>query len=132
MFTDPVEPATTLLPPTSSSSSSDNEPETSSSSSSSSEEELSKQLSQLSHDSGISTTEIKRYLSIDEVLHRTHKEEEEEEEEEKAGPLTRARDLAAIGEGEFPKKDRKMAADRRGPVLKRIARRIDGLIARNF
>ena len=121
MFTDLAEPAlsTSDAPCTDV-----DEPETS-------EEELSRQISQLSSDSGISSDEIKRYLSIDEVLGRYQKEN--------AGLSkgSEARDFAyagaidpppEIGEGEFPK-DRKMA-DR--PILKRVARKIDGLIAKNF
>ena len=72
------------------------------------EDELSQQVSQLSQDSGASTDEIKRFLSIDEVLERSR----DETERVTMGPevrdfATEAISPPEIGEKEFPK-DRRM------------------------
>lgn len=72
------------------------------------DDELSQQISQLSADSGASSDEIKRFLSIDEVLERSRNETEG------LAMDTEVRDFATealgppeIGEKEFPK-DRRM------------------------
>ena len=98
MFTDPVEPK---LPTSDLSWVSIDESEFP-------DEELRRQVSQLSIDPGVSSHEIKRFLSIDEVLARSRSEPEG------SSPGTEARDFATeatgqsiIGEGKFLK-DRRM------------------------
>ena len=88
-----------------------------------SDEELSRQISQLSRDSGVSSDEAKRYLSIDEVLSRS------QTEGSKTGTVvqnvaTQAADPAKIGEDEFPK-------NRKNGVARAAVKAID-LLAKNF
>ena len=119
MFTDPVEPAQ----PTSDFAWVDIEDQTAS------DEEMSSQVSQLSKDSGSSSDEIKRYLSIDETLERLRSQPEG------FNKGTEVRDFAAqgadpveIGEEEFPK-NRKNGAS---PMLARAAMKAVDLIAKKF
>ena len=96
----------------------------------SSDEELTRQISQLSNDSGVSQDEIKRYLSIDEVLNRIRSEEVEEKDmgTEVRDFATEAAEPPEIGEGEFPR-DRRMAM---GPSFARAAEDALSMIAKNF
>lgn len=92
-----------------------------------SDEELSRQISQLSRDSGVSSEEAKRYLSIDEVVSR------KQTEESKTGTVvqdvvTQAADPAEIGKDEFPQ-NRKNAGS---PNLARAAVKAVDMIAKNF
>ena len=120
MFTDPGEPAQ----PTSDFAWVDIEGQTAS------DEEMNSQLSQLSMDSGSSSDEIKRYLSIDETLERRrsrpggfHKGTEIRDFAAQA-----AADPVEIGEEEFPK-NRKNGAS---PMLARAAMKAVDLIAKKF
>ena len=93
-----------------------------------SDDELSRQVSQLSRDSGVSNYEVKRYLSIDEVLENSRSQTEGS----KTGTVvrdfaTQAATSAEIGENEFPK-DRK---DGGGPILARAAVKAVDLVAKN-
>ena len=119
MFTDPEEPAE----PTSEISWTDlDEYEQS-------DEELSRQVSQLSNDSGVSRDEIKRYLSIGDLLERSRTDDEEPDVGTEARDFaTKDTDVAVIGEGAFPK-NRKMAGS---PTLARAAKKTIDLIAKNF
>lgn len=117
MFTDLVEPAQ----PTSDLASKDEDDYELS------DEELSRQLSQLSRDSGVSSDETKRYLSIDEVLSRS--------QTEGSGTgtvvqdvVTQAADPADIGEDEFPK-NRKNGGS---PILAHAAVKAVDLLSKNF
>lgn len=94
-----------------------------------SDEELSRQVSQLSNDSGASRDEIKRFLSIDEILARSQTETEE------LKMSTGVRDFATeattspeAGEGEFPK-DRRMGVS---PTFARDTMEAIDLIAKKF
>ena len=69
-----------------------------------SDEELSRQVSQLSNDSGLSSYDIKRFLSIEEVLARSQCETEELNTGTEARDFaTEARDPLETEEGDFPK-----------------------------
>ena len=92
-----------------------------------SDDELSRQVSQLSKDSGASSNEVKRYLSIDEVLKHSRSQTE------RLYMGTEVQDFATqddgpaeIGEEEFPK-SRKNAAS---PILIRAAMKAVDLIAK--
>ena len=118
-FTDPVEPK---QPTSDLAWVSTDEPEPS-------EEELSRQVSQLSNDSGVSSYDIKRFLSIEEVLARSQSESEE------LSTGTEARDFATearvppeIGEEDFSMDRRRGRSLTRAPV----ATKDFGLISRNF
>lgn len=115
-----------------------------------SDEDLSREVSQLSNDSGASDDEVKQYLSIDEVLERSRSQTDGSY----AGVIVRdfaiqptapaeiglnigteARDFATeatepaeIGEGEFPK-NRKNGAN---PILARAATKVVDLITKSF
>lgn len=95
-----------------------------------SDDELSRQISQLSNDSGASSDEVKRFLSIDEVLARSSRNETEESAQgtETSDFTTEAIDTPEIGEGEFPK-NRRMASS---PFHARAAIKAVDLIAINF
>lgn len=93
------------------------------------DEEMSRQISQLSKDSGISSYEIKRYLSIDGIL------EHSRDHPEGLNPGTKVQDFAAqrtdpveIGKEEFPKNRRNAGT----PVLARAAMKAVDLIAKKF
>ena len=94
-----------------------------------SKEDLSRQVSQLSKDSGASNAEIKHYLSIDEVLERSRLQTEE------LTMGTEARDFAAqlpdpveVLKDEFPKNRRNGAS----PILARAAMKAVDLVAKRF
>lgn len=93
------------------------------------DEELSRQVWQSSTDSGVSSHEIKRFLSIDEILARSQSEAEE------LDTSTEVRDFAAeantsleVGEREFSK-DRRMGTS---PTFARDTMKAIDLIAKNF
>lgn len=115
-----------------------------------SDEDLSSQVSQLSNDSGASTDEVKRYLSIDEVLERSRSQPDDlyagvivrDFATQPAAPAEIGPDVgpevqdfvaqatipAEIGEEKFPK-NRKNAAS---PMLARAAMKAVGLITKPF
>ena len=97
-----------------------------------SDNELNSELAQLSRDTGASSDEIKRFLSIDEVIQRS---QPQAEVFNVATAGTKAQDFAAqdqglagIGEGEFPKNRRNGAS----PKLARAAVKAMDLIAKKF
>ena len=97
-----------------------------------SEHELNSEVAQLSRDTGASSDEIKRFLSIDEVIKRS---QPQAEISNVAAAGTEAQDfagqdksLAGIGEGEFPKNRRNGAS----PKLARAALKAMDLIAKKF
>ena len=119
MFTDPVEPAQ----PTSDLACVDVDDQEIP------DEELSRQVSQLSKDSGASTDAIKRYLSIEDVLERSRSQAERS----KMGTdvqdfATHATDATDIGGDEFPK-DRKNGAI---PTFARAAMKAVGLMSKKL
>ena len=119
MFADPVEPAQ----PTSDLAWVDGDDQEIS------DEELSRQVSQLSKDSGASSDAIKRYLSIEDVLERSRSQGERS----KMGTdvrdfATQATDAADIGEDEFPKNCRNGAS----PTLARAAMKVVDLMAKKL
>ncbi|KAL9134569.1 MAG: hypothetical protein Q9175_004245 [Cornicularia normoerica] len=94
-----------------------------------SDKELSRQVQQLSKDSGASTDEVKRYLSIDEVLKRSRSQTELSViGTEVQDFATQGTDIAKIGEEEFPK-NRKNGAS---PYLARAAIKAVDLIAKKL
>ena len=117
MFTDPVHPAQ----PTSDLAWADIDDQTASN------EELSRQVSQLSKDSGASSAEIKHYLSMDEILERscggTERSNLGTEVQDFA---TQGTDPVEVGEKEFPK-NRKNGAS---PILARAAMKAVDLITK--
>ena len=119
MFTDPVEP---ILPTSDLAWVSDDEGEQE-------DEELSRQVSQLSRDSGVSSHEIKRFLSIDDVLSRSGSETEELNNGTEARDFGReARVPLEVGEEDFPKDRRKG----RRMTLVPVAIKAVELMSRNF
>ena len=119
MFTDPVEPK---LPTSDLAWVSDDGTEQE-------DEELSRQVSQLSRDSGVSSYDVKRFLSIDDVLSRSGSETEELKTDTEARDFaTGARDPPVIGEEDFPKNRRKG----RRMTLVPVAIKAVELISRNF
>ncbi|KAF6235725.1 hypothetical protein HO173_005920 [Letharia columbiana] len=92
------------------------------------DEGLSRQVSQLSKDSGAPSDEIKRYLSIDEVLERSRSQTEVNMGTDVQDFATQATDPAEIGDEEFPK-NRKNGG---GPSLARAAMKAVDLIAKKF
>ena len=118
MFTDPVEPAE----PTSALAWEDvNGPE-------GSEEELSRQVSQMAIDSGAPADEVKRFLSIDEVLARSRTDNEGSDGTEVRDFASKFDQVPEIGENEFPR-NRRMAAS---PSFASAAIKAIDLIAKNF
>ena len=119
MFTDPVEPK---QPTSDVAWVSIDEPEPS-------DEELNRQVSQLSNDSGMSSYDIKRFLSIEEILSRSRGESEE------LSRGTEARDFASEARGppEIEEEDLPEIR-RRGRSLTRapFSTKAVGLISRNF
>lgn len=94
-----------------------------------SDQELSRQVSQLSNDSGASSDEIKRFLSIDEILARSQSETEKlNMSTEVRDPVTEATEALDVGEGEFPK-DRRMGIS---PTFARDTMEAIDLIAKKF
>lgn len=94
-----------------------------------SREEISRQVSQLSIDSGVSSDEIKRFLSIGEILARSQSETENlNMSTEKQDFTTEATKPLEVGEGEFPK-DRRMGSS---PTFARDTMEAIDLIAKNF
>lgn len=119
MFTDPVEPAQ----PTSDLAWVDVDDQTAS------DEELNRQVSQLSKDSGASSDEIKRYLSIDEILERSRGQTEGSNMGTEVQDFaTQGTDPVDVGEKEFPK-NRKNGAS---PILARAAMKAVDLITKKF
>ena len=93
------------------------------------DEELSEQVSQLSMDSGASSDEIRRFLSIGEVLERSRNETELSNMGTDVQDFaTQATYLPEIGEGEFPKLRRKSGS----PSLISAVMKAADLIAKNF
>ena len=94
-----------------------------------SEVEFSRQVSQLSNDSGVSSYDIKRFLGIEEVLARSGSETEELN----VGTAVRdfaaeARDPLALGEEDLPSDRRRGRSLNLAPVATKDV----GLISRNF
>lgn len=119
MFTDPVEPAQ----PTSDLKWVDIDDQTTP------DEELSRQVSQLSKDSGVTSDEIKRYLSIDEILERSRSQLERSNLGTEVQDFAPQRtDPVEVGEKEFPK-NRKNGAS---PILARAAMKAIDLITKKF
>ena len=119
MFADPVEPAQ----PTSDLAWVDGDDQEIS------DEELSRQVSQLSKDSGASSDAIKRYLSIEDVLERSRSQAERSRMGTDVRDFaTQATDAADIGEDEFPK-NRKNGAS---PTLARAAMKVVDLMAKKL
>ena len=119
MFTDPVEPK---QPTSDVAWVSIDEPETS-------DEELNKQVSQLSSDSGVSSYDIKRFLSIEEVLSRSQSESKELSTGTEARDFaTEARGPLEIEEEDSPENRRRGRSLTRAPVSTKDV----GLISRNF
>lgn len=119
MFTDPVEPAQ----PTSDLKWVDIDDQTTP------DEELSRQVSQLSKDSGVTSDEIKRYLSIDEILERSRSQLEGSNlGTEVQDFATQGTNPVKVGEKEFPK-NRKNGAS---PILARAAMKAVDLIKKKI
>ncbi len=91
-----------------------------------SEEELSRQVKQMTIDAGASADEVKRFLSIDEVLARPRNEIEGGTEARDFA--TETDDVPGIRDERFPK-NRRMAAS---PALARAAMKAVDLIAKKF
>ena len=97
-----------------------------------SDNELSSEVAQLSRDSGASSDETKRFLSIDEVL-KLFRPQTEVSNVATAGTevqdfAAQDKSLAEVGEGEFPKNRRNGAS----PILARAAMKTIDLIAKKF
>lgn len=97
-----------------------------------SDNELNSEVAQLSRDTGASSVEIKRFLSIDEVINRS---QPQAEISNVATANTKAQDLTAqdqgltgIGESEFPKNRRNGAS----PKLARAAMKAMDIMAKKF
>ncbi|KAM0802603.1 hypothetical protein BDR22DRAFT_112758 [Usnea florida] len=97
-----------------------------------SEIELNSEIAQLSRDTGASSDEIKRFLSIDEVIKRSQPQSEipnvSKTGTEAQDFATQDKCLAGIGEGEFPKNRRNGAS----PKLARAAMKAMDLIGKKF
>ena len=94
-----------------------------------SDEELSRQVSQLSNDSGVSSYDVKRFLSIEEVLARSQSESEE------LSTGIEARDFATEARVPLEIEEEDLLENyRRGRSLTRapVATKDLGLISRNF
>lgn len=94
-----------------------------------SDKELSRQVSQLSRDSGAPSPEVKRYLSIESVLERSRSQAEESTMVTDVQDFAiQASDSEEIGNDEFPKNRRNGAS----PNLARAAMKAVNLITKKF